>query len=182
VTGGNGSVTEYASGGTTPIRTITKGVKTPLSLVLDRHGNLYVGNYFGKRVTEYAPGSSSPMRTIDIGKVPTAMVFDHKGNLYVAGYGKEGVREYAPDGSTPVRTITKGIDYPQSLAIDSADHLTVANHGTMYVAGTVTMYATTGNTLLTIKTGIVSPLTVAFAPVITISPSTQASRARTTVR
>ncbi|HTA38721.1 MAG TPA: hypothetical protein VK760_06575, partial [Candidatus Acidoferrales bacterium] len=93
VSGGKGSVTEYAPGGSSPIRTITTGLNMPESLALDRKGNLFVGNYFGKNVSEYAASSTTPSQVFAKGIVPAAITTDAKGNLYVAADGKKGVFE-----------------------------------------------------------------------------------------
>ncbi len=169
--GGKGTVTEYASGSGTPSRTIVAGVDTPLSLALDRLGNLYVGNYVGHTVTEYAVGSVSPALTISVGTAPTALAVDAKNNLYVADYARRGVVEYAAGTSTVLRKIVAGIDFPRSLAIDPAGNLIVANYGTNSKPGSVTIYGPAGTSpLRKITSGIVSPLALAIPPQLSIGP------------
>jgi sugar lactone lactonase YvrE len=169
-TSGSGSVTEYAPGGTAPIRTIAAGVNLPLSIALDEKGDLFVGNYAGHGVTEYPPGATSPSRTLDRGKTPVALALDSKSDLYVAAYGKQGVGEYDPSGKL-LRTVTAGINYPHSIVVAPGNELVVANYGKGHEAGSVTTYAAASTKVeRTITDGIVSPLDMALAPVLSIHP------------
>jgi sugar lactone lactonase YvrE len=60
-----GSVTVYAPGSGSVLRTISQGVSVPNALGFDGSGNLYVVNY-NKTVTVYASGSTSVLRTRSI--------------------------------------------------------------------------------------------------------------------
>ena len=60
------TVTVYAPGETSPLRTIAEGVANPTALALDDKNKLYVANRAspGGTVTVYPPGSTNPARTI----------------------------------------------------------------------------------------------------------------------
>lgn len=62
--GTGNSVTVYAPGSTSVLRTVTQGIQTPVALGFDDAGDLYVANRGNSTVTEYAPGSTSVSRTI----------------------------------------------------------------------------------------------------------------------
>jgi hypothetical protein len=170
-TSDTGSVTEYAPEASSPSRTITSGIDFPYSLALDTKGNLYVANFTGKSVTEYAPGGVTPSRTFGAGHVAVAVAIDAKNDLYVAGYGKKGITEFDTANGKVIRTITEGINYPHAIGIAPGGQLVVANYGHGQQPGSVSIYGPTGTAMLqNITDGIFSPLTVAFAPVITIYP------------
>jgi hypothetical protein len=66
----SGTVTEYAAGTNSLIKTISKGGINPIDLVVDGYGNLYVANYRNEgasNVTVYAPGKTSPSETLTKG-------------------------------------------------------------------------------------------------------------------
>jgi DNA-binding beta-propeller fold protein YncE len=64
--GGSGySVTVYALGQSTLLRTITQGLDAPALIVTDDKSNLYVANY--SNITVYASGSNALLRTITAG-------------------------------------------------------------------------------------------------------------------
>jgi sugar lactone lactonase YvrE len=71
---GNGSVSVYPYGQSTPSRVITDGLERPTSLAFDS-GNLYVSDLNGNHVSVYAPGSSAVLRTITANlSSPTSIV------------------------------------------------------------------------------------------------------------
>jgi hypothetical protein len=51
----NGTLSEFAPGGTTPTATLT-GVNGPNRMAFDAQGDLYVTNYFDSTVSEFTPG------------------------------------------------------------------------------------------------------------------------------
>ncbi len=64
----NNSITEYASQGSQPLRTITSGISRPVALAVGREGVLYVANAGSNSVTEYSPGRATfVLRTITQG-------------------------------------------------------------------------------------------------------------------
>lgn len=122
--GTRGSITEYAYGSNTPLRTITNGIDSPQAMAFGTNGLLFVANYgnFKKgSVTVYSSGTK-PVRTITAGiHNPDALAVDPSGYLYVANYayskGHDSIAVYTPDGSRLVRTIPEELRGPLSLAI-----------------------------------------------------------------
>jgi sugar lactone lactonase YvrE len=68
------TVTVYAPGGNTLLRTITDGVSSPWSLALDKAGFLYVANRFIGTITVYSPGSTELVQTLSNIPSPEALV------------------------------------------------------------------------------------------------------------
>jgi sugar lactone lactonase YvrE len=146
---GSGYVDVYAPGGTSPIRTITDGIKQPFALALDNAGDLFVASWCGCDagtggvVTEYASGKGKVILRISVQK-PNALAFDPSGNLFVGGL--KTVTGYAPGSKTPFETISNGIKTPMALAFDSTGNLYVGNLGKSSKGfNNVTVYAP-GNT------------------------------------
>ena len=88
------TITVYAPGSESVLRTISKGIDDPVGLALDGSSNLYVTNFDGGTqqcgtVTVYAPGSNAVLRTISKGVAkPLQLAFDGSGNLYVSSSTK----------------------------------------------------------------------------------------------
>lgn len=122
--GNRGSITEYAYGSDTPLRTITDGIDSPQAMAFGKNGLLFVANYgnFKKgSVTVYSSGAK-PVRTITAGiRNPDALGVDPSGDVYVANYayakGHDSITVYTPDGSRLVRTIPEELSGPLSLGI-----------------------------------------------------------------
>jgi len=171
---GNGTVTEYAPPYTGTPKTISSDVNGPVALVLDSAGNLFVANAAGGTVTEYASPYTGTPTTISSGvNGPWAVVLDDSGNLFVAncgdgcpgsGSGNGTVTEYAPPYTGTPTTISNGVYLPDSIGLDHAGNLFVANllGGTI---GTVTEYAPpyTG-TPTTITNGMQGPAALLLTP------------------
>jgi sugar lactone lactonase YvrE len=165
-----GSVTVYASGKGTPLRTITSGVVGPSALAIDKSNELYVANTAGANVTVYAAGKTSVLRMF--GKfssnefVPVRLAFNGSGNLYVVDDGGNGsVDVFAPKGTSPVQVITQGLNAPSSIAFDKQGKLYVSSWPFSSTGSTVTAYAPGKTSVLqTITAGITSPVAIAVAP------------------
>jgi hypothetical protein len=122
--GRRGSITEYADGSGTPLRTLTDGIDSPQAMAFGKNGLLFVANYgyFKKgSVTVYSSGTK-PVRTITAGiRNPDALAVDPSGDVYVANYayakGHDSITVYTPDGSQLVRTIPEELSGPLSLGI-----------------------------------------------------------------
>ncbi|MGA8534919.1 MAG: hypothetical protein WB615_12500, partial [Candidatus Tumulicola sp.] len=114
--GGGNTVTAYAPGSGTVLRTISQGVNVPAGLAFDGSGNLYVANGGANTVTVYAPGSGTILRTIsqDVNG-PRSLVFDGSGNLYVANRVGNTVTVYAPGSGAVLRTISQSVYDPGAL-------------------------------------------------------------------
>jgi sugar lactone lactonase YvrE len=130
---GNSSINVYEAGTTKLLRTITKGVATPLSLAFDATGNLYVADstYPHPAVTVYAPGSSKPLRKLTKELTgPSEIAFDPSNNLFVMNVPANGTRsiiEYKAESDKVLRKITSGISSPQAIAVDGSGTLYVSN-------------------------------------------------------
>src|SRR5579863_795224 len=122
--GNRGSITEYAYGSGTPLRTLTDGIDSPQAMAIGKNGLLFVANYgsSGKgSVTVYSSGMK-PVRTITTGiRNPDALAVDPSGQVYVANYayskGHDSITVYTPDGSRLVRAIPEQTSGPLSLGI-----------------------------------------------------------------
>ena len=127
------SIYVYKVGGSIPLRKITSGIDQPLSVAVDRSGNLYVANQgHGNRpkgsVTVYAPGSDAPARTITSGiRRLAGMAIDPAGDVFVFNSRSFDVHEYAAGATKMERTITDGIFSPTQLAVDASGYLYVSN-------------------------------------------------------
>ncbi len=138
------TVSEYAPGQSTPLRTISNGLSLgsgshPQELALDSQGNLYVANagacYPNDTVNVYAPGQTTASRTVTLpgGECkPFAVAVDGQNNLFAITQTFTGhagsVYEYAPGQTTPSRTITTNRN-PIALALDGNGNLYVLNNG-----------------------------------------------------
>jgi sugar lactone lactonase YvrE len=145
-------------GGKTLVRTITKGLSSPLAMAFGSSGSLFVANRGPSTVTVYVAGML--LRKISAGvDTPEALGFDPPGNLYVENNppsGKKSVTIYAPSKGKPLRTIDFGIPL-FSLALDASGNLYVATDHE------VSVYANAGSKLLRkISDGIRTPRALAF--------------------
>lgn len=116
---GTDTVTEYASGGTTPVKTInfTSAVDVPFSIAVDAPGDLFVANYAVNSVTEYPPNAVTPSETITHGiSSPATVVVDRSNNIFVANAGANTVTKYAPGHpGRPKETLS--VAFPSSMAV-----------------------------------------------------------------
>ncbi|MGA8385137.1 MAG: hypothetical protein WB687_07575, partial [Candidatus Cybelea sp.] len=101
-----------------PSRTITNGVTSPLGLVVDSNGILYVANLNQNTVAEYRSGQSDPFQTITKAiDHPGAVAVDKKGTTYVSNIGNSTVVEFARGSLMPLkRQISIGLDEPNGVA------------------------------------------------------------------
>ncbi|HEY6326453.1 MAG TPA: hypothetical protein VIW73_08095 [Candidatus Cybelea sp.] len=88
-----------------PIGYITDGASSPYGLYVDRHGNLYVANWYANTVDAYARGSLTPFATYsqDL-NYPLYPLVDSNGNLFVGNGGSGDIIEYR-HGTTSVSRI-----------------------------------------------------------------------------
>jgi DNA-binding beta-propeller fold protein YncE len=125
------SIVEYGPQGKGVLRTITDGLRNPLSMALDSTGNLYVADAnFGDRsktcfVTAYAPDQTSPSEKITDGVHDAqGVVVDGSDNLYVMNFnglckGKfpGGVTVYPPGSTTFTHKLKKSIYRPLAIIV-----------------------------------------------------------------
>lgn len=116
---GTDSITEYAKGSSTPMKTIAfSAIDVPFTLALDASADLYVGNFAANTVTEYPPGNTNPSRTMSQGvSSPAGIAVDKYGALYVSNAGNGTVTKYSTryQSGPPNKTVT--VSYPSSIAI-----------------------------------------------------------------
>jgi hypothetical protein len=126
VTGGTDTITECASGSSTPTKTITlSGTDIPFSLAIDRSGDLFSGNVGANSVTEYPPNAVTPSKTITKGvSAPVSLAIDAKGVLHVSNSGGSAstgtVTEYPANyrvGNPPKHTLS--VTHPSSIAVSN---------------------------------------------------------------
>ncbi|MBV8432848.1 MAG: hypothetical protein JO029_01055 [Candidatus Eremiobacteraeota bacterium] len=151
---GKGSVTVYAPGGSTPVRTITAGIDDPVALALDPTGNVYVANIGGSgngSITVYRPRSTSVWHTIRSGLhfPPNALAFDPAGDLYVADIGYFIV--YGPGRVTPKQVVR--LNYPHGYGANSI----AVRNGYVYAVGTEQNCELPGGCVAVFKAGASSP-------------------------
>jgi hypothetical protein len=129
---GNGTVTVYSNGSSTPSMTYSNGVHDPLYALADSAGHVFVsGRNPGRRnrghVFEYNAGNNVPIAHVRLGSEGDGMAEDANGNLYVA-FRRTGaissIAEFGP-GLTNKRLLGMTINQPQGLLVDSAGNLVV---------------------------------------------------------
>lgn len=144
----NGSasrVTVYDRGGGL-VRTVRRGVVSPIDLAFDAADNLYVANFSdtiaaGNDVAVYKRASSSLMRTIRDGiKAPFRLAFDAN-YLYVVNQGDDSITVYSQSSAKPVRAITNGLSQPQDLRFDDLGNLYVGNVSSNDSRGWISIYS-----------------------------------------
>lgn len=120
--GGNGTVTEYPAGSTTPSVTIPIGSSDELGgIAVNALGTVYVADESSNSVYEYPAGSTTAATTITSGiDNPGGIAVDAAGTLYVANNdlstpADSALTEY-PSGSTAPAT-TIALDTPTFVAV-----------------------------------------------------------------
>ena len=144
MTSGGGEVAVYAPGSTgaaTPTRVIAgsnTGILSPLSMVADASGQLYISDLIVGSTLIFAGdanGNVAPVRTIndDIG---FGMALDAAGNFYLAGFpGNAGVAVFGPTANgnvMPTRIIQGSATNLTSITeifVDSNNNLWASNLG-----------------------------------------------------
>jgi sugar lactone lactonase YvrE len=155
-------VLEFAAGSTKLIRTITKGISTPVDIAVGPNGDLYVSNqdYSGLAgdVSVYSP-SGKLIKSITKGiKQPLHITFDSKGNLYVANPPDNDVLVYQNGEDKLTKAIqTVGV-IPENLLVDSTGNLYVGGCSSRCDKSLVIEYGPLGyGTLRTIRSEIHVP-------------------------
>jgi hypothetical protein len=127
------NVTVYAPGKTTPKETFSDKLHRPLYPLVDRVGNLWVGNADNGTVVEYRHGHRNANEVLQTaGTEVDGMDFDQQGNLYVAYRNHDaGSIEEFPKGSTQGKILGMTLNQPQSVIVtNDGTILTVETGGT----------------------------------------------------
>lgn len=127
------SVLEFPPNGTKP--SLTLKVPSPVGLIADAHGNLFVSDATLNDVEEFAAGSSSGTRLHLTGiRAIGGIARDRSGNLLVADQGITdpahggAVDVFAPGSSKPSHVFSFSQDTTAGVVLGSAgDHMFVAN-------------------------------------------------------
>lgn len=117
---GNGTITAYKRGATSPFLTISDGVNRPTGLTVDSAGTVYCANVGNATITEYPKGQTTPSLTLDDGAEYLAI--DAKDNLYASA--GNGVIEFAP-GSTTGTNLNLNIGSPGALEVDKSGNIII---------------------------------------------------------
>jgi hypothetical protein len=115
---GNGTVTGYKAGQTTPFITISNGVNRPTGLTVDAAGTIYCANVGNDTITVYPKGQTSPSLTINY--FAEYLATDAHDNLYASG---TAVEEFAPGSATGTNLGLPA--YPGALEVDKKGNLIV---------------------------------------------------------
>jgi hypothetical protein len=127
------SITEYASGATSPTHSISggaTGISSPTGIAVDASGNVYEADLDGF-VNVYAPGAqSAPQQTLSDAQLatPSGIAIDSTGALYVSDSTNGYIAYFAP-GSTSVTTTVSDPTFggnPNALLFDPNGNLWVS--------------------------------------------------------
>jgi sugar lactone lactonase YvrE len=125
---GNGTVTVYPPGGTSPSETLT-GAGSPIDVVVALDGTVYVANYNSNTngtVLIYPKGqttSSGTLVTFGTNSFPEGLAIDSKGNIYVAFNTNDGeVLEFPPNSNSGTN-LGIHVGYVGGLTIDKKNEL-----------------------------------------------------------
>jgi sugar lactone lactonase YvrE len=132
----SGTVTEYPYDSTSPSATYSQDLGRPLYCIVDKHGDLFVGNANGGAnggtIVEYQAGSTSAYQVLQTpGTEVDGMGFDAQGNLYAAyrgGSGKLGtsIEKFTP-GSGNGSILGMKLNQPQGLIVDDKGSIVVVS-------------------------------------------------------
>lgn len=148
----NNTVTIYDFYAGTLQRTISSGVNNPLTLAVDKLGNVYSGNAFRPgSVTEY-DSNGNLVRTITNGIFfPEALALDASGTLYVGNV--QSITVYPAGATAPSLTISTEIGSPSAIGVDGSGTVYSANQNN----NSVTEYAAGSPAVLRTITGVNDP-------------------------
>lgn len=156
------TVTVYASGAVTPLRTITT-IAQPIALAFDPSGNLYVAG--ASEVGVFAPGSTKALRTFSGGHNNSVAV-DGAGYVYIGRTGSPGsagaVSVYNPNATTLDYTIAleSTCEVPGQIGFAAGDvYILAKNCSNNPTQGQVEVYdPATKAFLRTITSGVYEPV------------------------
>jgi sugar lactone lactonase YvrE len=126
----NSTVTEYASGTTTPQTTYQQDLDSPLYVAEDAAGDVYVSNAYGSSITVYASGSTTATTLPSLGSETDGLAFDASGTLYAAyRNGISGGIEVFATGATSPTDLGINLNQPQGLVVDAAGNIVAVETG-----------------------------------------------------
>ncbi len=154
---GNDTITEYASGKTSPRFTISEDIANPTGIVVDSKGTVYCANVGNDTVTEYPKGQTAPSVTIPMSSAPEYLAIDSSDDLYVSTAA--GVFEFAP-GSSNGTNLGLSIGSPGAIEVDRSGNIILVDTS----AATIDLFPagqTSPSKQITVSAG--SPYSLALA-------------------
>lgn len=133
---GNGTITAYAPGTTSPSLTISSGIDRPTGLVVGANGTIYCANVGNNTVTVYPKGKTSPSLTIPIAGQPEYLAVDTANDVYVSylGSSKSGVFEFPPKSTNGKDLgLNIGASGLNAIVLDRSGNIILANDAESYV-------------------------------------------------
>jgi hypothetical protein len=125
---GDGAVTIYRRGETSPSRVLTAGLNTTTGVAVDSAGTVYASNKFLASVVVFPKGRTVPSATITGGLVgPDGLAVDGKDDLFIADSSANEVFEVPSGSRTPQSLQLQDLDRPVGVAVDSQGNLFVSN-------------------------------------------------------
>jgi len=125
---GDGSVTEYPRGQTSPSLTLSSGLNSATGVAVDSHGTVYVSNKFSATVSVFPSGATHPAALIAGNLIgPDGLAVDRDDNLYIADSSAKAVYKVLRGATTPHSLHLSGLSRPIGIAIDSKHNLYVSN-------------------------------------------------------
>jgi sugar lactone lactonase YvrE len=165
----NGSITVFAT-----------GFNSPVGIVFDAAGNMYVANRGGNSVTR-VPASGSATAFATNLSLPTGLALDGLGKLFVANWGDNTIHRIDPDGR-PSILAGIGLNHPSGLTLDHAGNLIIANYDGSNIVR-MNAQALTDVFVSGLPTPhFVTSEAVGNFPAITVQPQSQTVLAGSTVR
>jgi sugar lactone lactonase YvrE len=111
-----GNVTVYASGSSSVLRTIARGL--PLAIVIDSEGFVYVALHAPDRILVFRNNSDRAAYSIRQSlHTPYALALDSAGNLYVDNMFGKSVTVYAKLSNKLLSTISGAFELPYAFAV-----------------------------------------------------------------
>jgi sugar lactone lactonase YvrE len=160
---GNGTVTEYPFGQTSPSVTLSGGsLVDPNGIAVNNKGTVFVtsGAAAGScYVLVFPKGSKTPSKQINGFDLPVGLAIDKGGNLYVGDVLQNVVWRVPKGSTTPTALKLTGLDDPTGVAIDPANNLWVANDQNDTVLG---FHLGDTTPFATITDEVASPYSIAF--------------------
>jgi len=154
--GGNGSITIYPKGSSSPSVTITDGCDAPYGIGVDSKGDIFITNLNNNTIVGYKAGATSPYETINFNSYGQALGVgvDAKDNLWIGSDSTNAVYEIPAGSSTPQNAGLSGLNGTIGVAFGKKDEMYVSN----FAGDNVQVYAYgTTTPSRTITSGLTAP-------------------------